>query len=123
MARFFNVTYFRPRAKEPMAERVGRVLQATGEPGHGCSRLLFLLADDPHLKVSGVSRVLKAYPEMAEFLYDGPIGYEMRHYPPYKALSNFLPPWTEHNPSRPTGEIRAATLLQILTGVPRRIRS
>ena len=120
MARSFVVRYFRPKPKEPIADRLARVLAATGEPGHGCSRLLFLLTDEPNLKVSGVARILKAYPQMSEFLYDGPVGHEMKHYAPYRGLSNFGPPWTEHNPNRPTGVVPSETLMQILGGVPRR---
>lgn len=120
MARYFQVFHFRPKPKEPIAERVARILEATGEPGRGCSRLLFLLSDNPFGKVSAVDRIKKAYPAMAEFEYDGPISREMRHYPPFKALSNFCPPWTEHNPRHPPGSVAPATLLEVLRGVPRR---
>jgi hypothetical protein len=43
----------------------------------------------------------------------------MSHYPPFAALANFPPPWTEHNPEEPQGSLSTETLLEILDGMPR----
>ena len=56
MTRVFKLVRYRARGKEPFVDRVKRVLGVTGAPGTGCRRVLFMLADRPHGRVSAPAR-------------------------------------------------------------------
>jgi hypothetical protein len=118
--RIFRIFHFKPKPSEAFLLRFQRALEATGEPGQGCRRILFLFSDRRIGKVSAVARVIKAYPEAAAFRYDVPAGKEFKDSPPYAAVGNFGPPWMQQNPNNPTGSIPLDTLSAILAGIPRR---
>jgi hypothetical protein len=121
MTRYFRIVRFRKK-KEPIADLVARVLAATGEPGRGCSRVLFDLVDKPSqlAKVSAVSRAIRAYPQLRPFAYEGPVSPTRRDSPRYLALGNFAPPWDKYNPTATSATVSVATLIEVLRGIPKR---
>lgn len=114
MPRFFRLFVYSSPPREPLADTFVRVLATVGRPGDGIARLLFYFEDGPVSSVSGVERIVRAFPPTARFRYEGP--------GESTVLGNFSPPWTGGHPDLPGDSpgLDPAVLEEILRGVPRR---
>jgi hypothetical protein len=113
-------TFHYPVPRRELADRFARVLAAVGRPGQGVWRLLFFFSDSPLNSVSAMDRMVRAFPQAAPFLYQGLVGPPHHRPADARMLSNYPPPWTEHNPHSPEGSLAPEVLEEILRGIPRR---
>jgi len=121
--RVFRRIGFRTSKEDNEAGLLERARDALLQAGVSASSILFHLRDpvlpNRGTPVSGAERIVKRFPQLAEFAFTDPTVKAAPQYRPGQVLSNVPPGWPASNPNGRHEQVELSTLVEVARGIPR----